>query len=119
MGMRLVLFVLMVSLGGAAWAQTGGEEGIREIGSLRRGEFATVRGEVIRFREYDEIRIADGTGRIDVYLGEPDFSGWPFEVGDMLTISGRVDDDVSFQKELYAREIVLEDGTVLSGRANY
>ncbi len=115
---HVVLAFVLLWLGAFAWAETGAEEDVREIGSLRRGEFATIRGEVVRYRDYDEILIADASGRIDVYLGEPTASRWPFSVGDTITITGRVDDDlISFRKDFYATEAVLEDGSVIRLRS--
>lgn len=115
---HVVLAFVLLCIGAVVWAQRGTEDNVREIGSLRRGEFATIRGEVVRYRDYDEILIADASGRIEVYLGEPTASRWPFSVGDIITITGRVDDDlIGFRKDFYATKAILEDGTVLSVRS--
>lgn len=114
-GRKLLLVATMISLAVSAWAQSAVTDEIRPIGDLRRGEFVVVRGEVIRFRDHDEIRLQDATGRVDVYLGEQRRTRPPFRIGDTITVAGWVDDDLfEFPKEIYASEIILNDGTVLS-----
>jgi hypothetical protein len=63
----LLLMFAMLTLAVSAWAQAPVADEIRPIGDLRRGEFVAVRGEVIRFRDHDEVRLQDSTGRVDVY----------------------------------------------------
>lgn len=110
-----LLVATMLTLAVSAWAQAPEADSIRPIGDLRRGEFVAVRGEVIRFRDHDEIRLQDVTGRVDVYLGEQPRARPPFRIGDTITVAGWVDDDLfDFPKEIYASEIILSDGTVLS-----
>jgi len=111
----LLLIVAMLTLAVSAWAQAPVADEIRPIGDLRRGEFVAVRGEVIRFRDHDEVRLQDSTGRVDVYLGEQPFTRPPFRIGDTISVAGWVDDDLfDFPKEIYASEIILSDGTILS-----
>jgi uncharacterized protein YdeI (BOF family) len=111
----LLLCLAIIAVAASAWTQTPATEEIREIGSLRPGEFVIVRGEVIRFRERDEIRIQDSSGRVDVYLGEQPFARPPFQLGDTIVAAGWVDDDwFDFPRELYATEIILSDGTSIA-----
>lgn len=114
MNRLLLAGIAVLALSTAACAQTVGDTGIQDIGNVRRGAFVGVRGEIIRFRDYDELRIQDATGRIDVYLGERGISQPPFRVGDAITVLGWVDDDFfQIPKEIYASEIILEDGTTI------
>jgi uncharacterized protein YdeI (BOF family) len=86
------------------------------IDRLERGMTATIKGEVTRILDEDEFRIADQTGSVRVYIG------WKnrvdLQVGETVTVRGVVDDDLVayFRPELYASEIVREDGTVIKLR---
>jgi hypothetical protein len=71
LGILTALFALFALSG--VLAEPLGSEDIREIHSLRRGETATIRGTVVRYRDYDELLLRDATGRIEVYLGEREF----------------------------------------------
>ena len=89
-------------------------ETITPIAEADRGAAVTVRGAVARVLDYDEIRLADASGDIVVYLGP----GAPaFSTGEQLTIRGRIDDD--WPRELYAREIVRANGDVVALRQEY
>lgn len=104
---------------GAVSAQSSDETpDVQSIRSLRRGSFATIRAEVVRYRDHDEILVRDASGRIEVFLGNGVFPA-PVEVGETVTITGWVDDDlIDVRREIYATQIVREDGTVieLAGR---
>lgn len=116
----LLTIVVVLATSGSVWAQTESDAEIRNIGDVRRGEFVAVRGEVVRFREHDELRIQDSTGRIDIYLGEGSIARPPFDVGDTITVLGWVDDDLfDFPRDIYATEIILEDGTTITIRASW
>lgn len=105
-----VLIGLMVI--SAGWAQVPSEEEIQEISSLQRGEFAIVRGAILRFRDRDELRIQDETGRLDIDLGDGVSNPRILRVGDLITVIGWVDDALLRNPlELYADELILSDGT--------
>jgi uncharacterized protein YdeI (BOF family) len=109
----ILLTTLLVS--GIAWPQAPFDSEIREIRTIRRGEVVVVRGEIIRFQDYDELRIQDATGRIDIYLGEHSIAQPPFQVGDTIMVMGRVDDDLfDIPREIYATQIGLQDGSTLT-----
>ncbi len=93
---------------------------VQTIDSLRRGTFATIEAETIRYRDNDEILVRDATGRIEIFLGSGAISP-PLAVGESATITGWVDDDFfAIRREIYATRIVREDGSVvdLAGRSN-
>ncbi len=86
------------------------DDRITPIGSLRRGQPATVRGTVARILDSDELRLTDDTGSVRVYVG------WrnrvPARAGERVTVSGVMDDDPwPLRPELYADTITLADGT--------
>jgi len=85
---------------------------IQEIESLRRGQLATVRAEVIRITDDDEMIVRDSTGRLRIYVpGVPNL-GRLVSVGELLTITGTMDDDFfDIPRELYAESMVRVDGT--------
>jgi hypothetical protein len=86
---------------------------ITAIDLLERGMTATIKGEVTRILDEDEFRIADQTGSVRVYIGWKNRVN--IQVGETVTVRGFVDDDLVsyFRPELYAFEIIREDGTVI------
>jgi len=79
------------------------------IASLRRGQSATIRGEIVRLLDRDEFRLADASGSIRVYVG------WrnrvPGRVGDVVTVTGVVDDDAWPRRpEFYASSVITAAG---------
>jgi uncharacterized protein YdeI (BOF family) len=88
-------------------------EEVTSIDNLERGMSATVKGEVTRILDEDEFRIQDETGSVRVYIGWKNRVSFP--TGEKLTVRGFVDDDLAayFRPELYAFEIIREDGTVI------
>ncbi|MBB4287051.1 NirD/YgiW/YdeI family stress tolerance protein [Roseospira goensis] len=88
---------------GAVQAET-----VTPIGALQPGTVVTVQGTVERVTDEDEFRLADDSGRIEVYVG-PNIV--PARAGDRVTVRGIVDDDGP--PEIYAREMVLPDGSVV------
>lgn len=89
-------------------------ETITPVAEAARGAAVTVQGAVAHVLDNDEIRLADASGDIVVYLGpEPPIIG----AGERLTIRGRIDDDGP--RELYAREIVRANGDVVVLRQEY
>ena len=89
----------------ASWAVA---ESITPIGEVQRGSSVTVQGTVERLLDEDEFRVADASGSIIVYVG-PNIV--PAKAGDDVTVRGFVDDDLVI--EIYAREMVLSDGSVV------
>ena len=83
-------------------------ETITPIGEVQRGTSVTVQGAVERLLDEDEFRLTDASGSIRVYVG-PNIV--PAQVGETVTVRGFVDDD--FVREIYAREMVLADGSVV------
>ncbi len=79
---------------------------ITAIEDVQRGQTVTVQGTVDRIMDTDEFRVRDETGSLRVYVGP----NWvPAEVGEQVTITGIMDDDLLPRPELYAREIVVGD----------
>lgn len=107
---RFFSFVLAVSALGSGLL---GADELVSIDEIRRGEFVTIRGEVTRVPDYDEFILEDDTGRVEIDLG--DRMRRPMvRRGDIVTVAGWVDDDsIRRPYEVYAVEIILEDGTVL------
>ena len=85
------------------------------IDSLQNGMTATVAGTVERITDEDEFRLTDASGSITVYIG-PQIV--PFDVGETVTVEGIVDRD-GLGLELYAREAVRADGSVLQFSHSY
>ena len=89
-------------------------ETVTDIGSIERGDRVTLQGEVTRILDDDEFRLEDATGSVRVYIG------WRnrvmVDVGETVTVKGVVDDDLDtfFRPEIYAEEIILEDGSSIS-----
>jgi len=84
-------------------------ETITPIGSLSRNTNVTVSGTVDRLTDEDEFVMSDATGSVRVYVG-PNFV--PASSGEAVTVRGFVDDDLRI--EIYARELVRADGTVVT-----
>lgn len=81
------------------------------IGEIAPGQLVSIRGEVTRVADYDEIIVADASGRVTV--SAPDgFVRTAFDVGDVITVTGRVDDElIALRREIYADTIILADGS--------
>lgn len=84
---------------------------ITPINQVRRGQQVTLRGEVERIRDEDEFILRDSTGTIEIYIGWQ--NKMPVRVGDKVTVLGVADDDAlpGTRPDIYARAIVLPDGT--------
>ena len=89
-------------------------ESITPIGEVQRGTSVTVQGAVERLLDEDEFRLTDASGSIRVYVG-PNIV--PAQVGEEVTVRGFVDDD--FVREIYAREMVRADGSVVRFHRRY
>lgn len=86
------------------------EAKITPIAELQRGTTITIRGEVVRITDEDEFILKDATGSVRVYVGS---TMVPAEVGESITVSGFVDDDVVEPKEIYAKTLTRADGSVV------
>ncbi len=106
--------VLLLVLGAGSFDQSAAaKENITKIGDVTRGATVTLQGKVTRILDEDEFRLADETGSIRIYIG------WRnrvmVNVGETVTVKGFVDDDLidTFRPEVYANELVREDGTIV------
>jgi uncharacterized protein YdeI (BOF family) len=84
-------------------------ETITPIGDLVRNSSVTVSGTVDRVTDEDEFVMSDATGSVRVYVGP---NRVPASRGEAVTVRGFVDDDLRL--EIYARELVRADGTVVT-----
>lgn len=88
-------------------------EEFTSIGDIQRGMSVTLKGEVARITDEDEFRLRDDTGSVLIYIG------WRNRVmvktGETVIVRGFVDDDLQdfFRPEVYAQEIVRENGEVI------
>ena len=109
--MRLPVTLAMAALLFAATGSLASE--VTKIENLERGASVTLQGEVVRILDEDEFRLRDDTGSVQVYIG------WQnrvmVDVGETVTVSGFVDNDLIdvFRPEVYAREIIREDGSTV------
>jgi uncharacterized protein YdeI (BOF family) len=87
-----------------AWAET-----ITPIGDLVRNSHVTVSGTLDRLTDEDEFVMSDATGSVRVYVGP---NRVPASPGAAVTVRGFVDEDLPL--EIYARELVRADGTVVT-----
>ena len=90
---------------------TGQEVKVTPISELQRGTTITVRGEVARITDEDEFILKDSSGSVRVYVGSDMV---PAEVGENVTVSGFVDDDVIGPKEIYAKTLTRADGSIVT-----
>lgn len=89
---------------------------ITPIGETERGTMVTVQGTVERITDEDEFRLTDASGSIQIYVGP----NWvPADVGEAVTVSGFVDDDLIGPKEIYARELTRADGSTVTFDLRY
>ena len=95
--------LLAIAPPGAALANT-----VTPIAEIERGTMVTVAGTVEEIRDYDEFRLVDDTGSVDVDLRRH----WvPADMGEAVTVTGFVDDDGRF--EIMARDLTRADGSVV------
>lgn len=106
---RLLATAVALPIVSPAFAET-----ITPISEAQRGTAVTLEGTVERILDEDEFRLADASGRIDVYIG-PNMV--PANVGDRVTVRGIVDDGLT--RDIYAREMVLPDGSVVTFDRRY
>jgi uncharacterized protein YdeI (BOF family) len=93
--------------------QSATAQEITPIEKIARGMTVTVKGEVTRILDEDEFRMKDSTGSVRIYIGWK--NRMPVPVGETVVVRGVVDDDLEsrFRPEIYAFEIVREDGTAI------
>ncbi len=80
---------------------------VQPIAEVTRGSMVTVQGTVERITDEDEFRLSDASGSILIYVGP---TLVPAAVGDVVTVTGLVDDDPG-PMEIYAREMTRADGS--------
>ena len=97
-----VAFTIGMSI--PAYAQTVNTTAISDV---QRGSQVTLQGTIQSIPDYDEFILADSSGTIEVYLGPNRVS---VEVGETVTVSGFVDDDLG-PLDLCASTIIRADGT--------
>ena len=105
----LVAVVMLATVGVAAHA----DEPVRvvAIDEIAPGNIVSIRGEVVRLADYDEIVVEDASGRVEV-LAPEGFRRTAFDIGDVITVTGRVDDArLAVRREIYADTIILADGS--------
>ena len=109
--MRFPITLAMAALLLAAPVSLASE--VTKIENLERGVSVILQGEVVRILDEDEFRLRDDTGSVQIYIG------WQnrvmVDVGETVTVSGFVDNDLIdvFRPEVYAREIIREDGSTV------
>lgn len=105
--------IIALALFGLFFYQSAMAEEVTPIEKLERGMAVSVRGEVTRILDEDEFRMKDSTGSVRVYIGWK--NRMPVPVGETVLVRGVVDDDLEsrFRPEIYAFQIVREDGTVI------
>ncbi len=114
--MRFLAIATTAFMAFAVAAPTGLAKTITKIDDIERGASVTLEGEVTRILDDDEFRLQDDTGSVRIYIG------WRnrvmVDVGETVTVKGFVDDDLVsyFRPEIYAQEIVREDGSTVSLR---
>ena len=87
---------------------------VTKIEDIERGASVTLEGEVTRILDEDEFRLQDETGSVRIYIG------WrnrvTVAVGETVTVTGFVDDDLVsyFRPEIYAQQVVRQDGTTIT-----
>ena len=101
--------LLAIAVPGTALA-----ERVTPIADVQRGTQVTVAGTVERILDEDEFRLTDQSGSIDVYVGP----NWvPADTGETVTVRGFVDD--GWIREIYARELIRADGSVVQFDRRY
>ena len=108
----LATLTLALALPLAAHAQAD----VTSIADAARGTLVTVQGTIERITDEDEFRLTDASGSILIYVGP----NWvPADVGEAVTVTGFVDDDLIGPREIYARELTRADGSVVTFELRY
>jgi uncharacterized protein YdeI (BOF family) len=87
---------------------------LTSVEDIRRNSDVTVNGSIDRITDEDEFILRDATGTVRVYVGP---NRIPAPEGSEVTVVGFVDDDLRL--EIYAREMVLPDGTRVAFEHRY
>jgi len=96
-------------------AQTAAPATVTPIADAARGTMVTLAGTVDRITDEDEFILRDDSGTIRIYVGP----NWvPAQVGDWVTVTGRVDDDL-LTREVYARTLTMPDGSTVTFDLRY
>ena len=112
--MRVMLTIPAFLLGLLLAAPGSLAKEVTKIEDIQRGASVILRGEVTRILDEDEFRLRDDTASVRVYIG------WRnrvmVDVGETVTVKGFVDDDLidTFRPEVYAQEIIREDGATVT-----
>lgn len=107
---RITVFAAL-SLGVPAIATAAPPTSVEDI---RRNSDVIVSGRIDRITDEDEFILRDATGTVRVYVGP---NRIPAPAGSEVTVLGFVDDDLRL--EIYAREMVLADGTRIAFEHRY
>ena len=92
-----------------AWA-----DAVTPIADVERGTVVTIAGTIDRNTDTDEFRLTDQGGSIVVCIG----LNWvPANVEETVTVHGFVDKDLV--REVYARELVRADGSIIRFEHDY
>ena len=105
--------IIALALFGLFFFQSVQAREVISIEKLASGMTVMVQGEVTRILDEDEFRIKDSTGSVRVYIGWK--NRMPVTIGETVLVRGVVDDDLKsrFHPEIYAFQIIREDGTVI------
>jgi hypothetical protein len=89
---------------------------VTPIADATRGTMVTLQGTVERITDEDEFRLTDASGSIQIYVGP----NWvPADVGEAVTVTGFVDDNLVGPTEVYARELTRADGSTVTFDLRY
>lgn len=89
---------------------------VTPIADAARGTMVTVQGTVEQITDEDEFRLTDASGSILIYVGP---NPVPAALGEAVTVSGFVDDDRLGPLEIYARQLIKADETVVTFNHSY
>lgn len=107
-----VALIITLALPLSVQAQTD----VTPIADAARGTLVTVQGTVERITDEDEFRLTDASGSIRIYVGP---NRVPADVGEAVTVTGMVDDDLVGPREIYARELTRADGSTVTFDLRY
>ena len=104
-----IALVLTATLAATAIAPPLAIARTTDIASIERGAVVTLSGTVDRIADEDEFVLRDASGTVLIYVGP---TRVPVELGEVVTVQGTVDDDVT--PEVYATQITRADGRVVA-----
>ena len=106
---KLPFLAMALAVACAMPATVWAEDRITAIQDLVYDQPAHIRGLIEQRLDDDEFLLRDESGVIEVYTTR---SWTDYEIGDTVTVSGRLDDDEPV-REFYASSVTLYDGTVV------